>query len=936
MIVAKKMKILPSVDASYSLSIEYLIGTSLSSRHDVIAREASLLWIDTFGPVPKSEYPETLRRLLSPTDRGEDFNLSEGIEETPVKEQTYMIPTDASPSIPTPSKNLSPPSESPSLHQVQKEVPIQQLVADHESVYSAAAINPRSTPEPRPLLAGTGSKTTPPARLRHNDSQIEFAAIDSSPYDLESLESQFMTEHQKEVKERQKQEAAALFPDLRSSPRLKPRGVAQELPKLYLSSQKISHQIMEEITSSPSLPPADSDVNDYISSSPTPRSQRVAPRGLFPLRDPSSSPQIFKAGLSIGQVDDEPDLEKLSSKVLPPSTEQQTQVEAFDDDAEMSMSVDSTSEDEDQNELPSIEGVNDEIEMSDVRSSSDGEDNEAELPSPSLPQPVPLPSRLILHIPAAEPIHQSTSDDNIFSDLDQFVDAQSNQNCSSPEPAEKLHFLNNVSEVAENILDLTLEKSQVEVQISDSAEASKSVGAVTMVEERVSELAVDSSSGAHKVAEVAEKSSQFPEEILEASTEDLGISAETIEDTCSGQQDQASIILVPSFTKPENPQGSCHRSEILLNQLDGTTVSGPQTQDSPKPNPVRAISLDPEKQISAQLATEMERAMSQASRNLDGITPQTPDPTNRNKRKRATTGSLAVPKKRKSPEVRVVVLKREALPVVTDDEEIFDCIVVATRPGETPKTTPTPSQQSQQRKPASRLVKVFSSQASNATQSTQSQGHANSKKKARDPARPVAEFSSPVRDTSAPTRKRRRQSMQEDEVDGPSQPLTPSLRTKKRMRLSTASQPPETANPTAATGSITVPIARSRRASLRRVSDNERGMSSPELMGSPDETEPVKVLPYGSSRAKNEADLDILPSETGSGLEVANQTLNHDKDPVNESPVSANTIIERLKQILDDARNVVLGSRERKAAVKTWMALGQELQKEDEGESQEE
>lgn len=929
------MKILPSVDASYSLSIEYLIGTSLSSHHDIIAREASLLWIDTFGPVPKSEYPEALRRLLSPTGHGEDFNLLEGIEETPVKEQTYIIPTDASPSIPTPSKNLSPPSERPSFHEVEKEVPGQQLVADHESVYSAAAINPRSTPEPRPLPVGMGSKTTPPVRLRHNDSQIEFAAIDSSPYDLESLESQFMTEYQKEVKERQKQEAAALFPDLRSSPRFKPRGMAQELPKLYLSSQKISHQIMEDITSSPSLPPADSDVNDYISSSPTPRSQRVAPRGHFPLRDPSSSPQIFKAGLSIDMVDSDPDQEKLNSKVPPLSTEQQAQVEAFDDDAEMSMSVDSTSEDEDQNELPSIEGVNDEIEMPDIRSSSDGEDNEAELPSPSLPQPVPLPSRLISHIPAAEPIHRSTSDDNIFSDLDQFVDARSNQNCSSPEPAEKLHFLTNVSEVAENILDLTVEKLQVGIQISDSAEASKGVGAVTVVEEEVLELALDSSSDARKVAEVAEKSSHFPEQSLEAATEDLGISAETIEDTNSGQQDEASIILVPSFTTPENPPSSPHQSEILLNQLDGTTVSEPQTQNSPKPNPGRAISPDPDKQISAQLATEMEKAMSQASGNSEGMIPETPDPTNRNKRKRATTGSQTMPKKRRSPEVRVVVPKREALPV-KDDEEIFDCIVVATRAGETPKTTPTPSQQSQQRKSASRLVKFSSSQASNATQSTQSQGHADSKKKTRGPARSLAEFSSPVKDTPAPTRKRRRQSTQEDEADGPSQPLTPSLRTKKRTRLSKASQRPETANPTAATGSSTVPIARSRGASLRWVSDNERGMLSPERMVSPDETEPVKVLPNGSSQAKDEADLDVLPSETGNGQEITNQTSNHEEDPVNESPVSANTIIERLKQVLNDARNVVLGSRERKAAVKTWMALGQELQKEDEGDSQEE
>lgn len=55
-----------------------------------------------------------------------------------------------------------------------------------------------------------------PTRPKHMDSQIEFAPIESG-IDEDALDSQVLTEHQKEVKQNQA-EAAALFPGLGSSP----------------------------------------------------------------------------------------------------------------------------------------------------------------------------------------------------------------------------------------------------------------------------------------------------------------------------------------------------------------------------------------------------------------------------------------------------------------------------------------------------------------------------------------------------------------------------------------------------------------------------------------------------------------------------------------------------------------------------------------------
>jgi len=54
------------------------------------------------------------------------------------------------------------------------------------------------------------------APLRHDDSQIEFARIESSPVPEE--DSQLLTDRQKDVAERQRRDAAAMFPDIQSSP----------------------------------------------------------------------------------------------------------------------------------------------------------------------------------------------------------------------------------------------------------------------------------------------------------------------------------------------------------------------------------------------------------------------------------------------------------------------------------------------------------------------------------------------------------------------------------------------------------------------------------------------------------------------------------------------------------------------------------------------
>ena len=150
---------------------------------------------------------------------------------------------------------------------------------------SAAALPKSPTPAQRRV------KTTPKARLRHDDSQIQFAAIESSPLQPEPVESQYMTDRQKEVKERQCREAAAMFPEIRSSPRTTSRPIDYNLPQLVLKStqDRVPKPTIHE-DSSPTYPP-DALMSEFLGSSPTPSAKRLSDRRSDD--DPPSSPPVL-------------------------------------------------------------------------------------------------------------------------------------------------------------------------------------------------------------------------------------------------------------------------------------------------------------------------------------------------------------------------------------------------------------------------------------------------------------------------------------------------------------------------------------------------------------------------------------------------------------------------------------------------------------------
>lgn len=115
-----------------------------------------------------------------------------------------------------------------------------------------------------------------PRKLRHDDSQIQFERIESSPAEAE--ESQHLTERQKEVRERQRANKE-MYSDIKpSSPSQSPN------KRTKTEAQAMdSHQRAEQST-----PQRNASFNDLISSTPTPRRGQVMP--VDDLNDPPSSP----------------------------------------------------------------------------------------------------------------------------------------------------------------------------------------------------------------------------------------------------------------------------------------------------------------------------------------------------------------------------------------------------------------------------------------------------------------------------------------------------------------------------------------------------------------------------------------------------------------------------------------------------------------------
>lgn len=115
----------------------------------------------------------------------------------------------------------------------------------------------RSTPSNR-------NATTPKSRLRHDNSQIQYVPVESSPVAENEINSQVLTENQKEVRDRQKAETAQMFSAIQC-----PISRIDGDPNVL--SPRASRQA-DAVPLSPTIPLLMSE-DDFPGSSPTPGSK---------------------------------------------------------------------------------------------------------------------------------------------------------------------------------------------------------------------------------------------------------------------------------------------------------------------------------------------------------------------------------------------------------------------------------------------------------------------------------------------------------------------------------------------------------------------------------------------------------------------------------------------------------------------------------------
>ncbi|KAH0559014.1 hypothetical protein GP486_004374 [Trichoglossum hirsutum] len=260
---------LPRKDSFMLRNLSTLISCGLGSRRKTIANATADLWNSTFGQQNALDYPQKVKNALLRLRPIVDLQLptfpesvedeiaptppefSESQEDDITREHIHF-------SSPTPGPSVYTPSSKERLH-----LPARDASKSPLRTYTVV-----HTPE-KPSGARS-TNLTPKLRLRHDDSQIQFTRIESSPISDTGIDSQLLTAHQKDVRERQHVDAAAMFPDIRSSPKtITPKG-RDLFQQNATSSDLLSFgRVAAGDSNTPTLPPPPRGKDDLIESPPT-------------------------------------------------------------------------------------------------------------------------------------------------------------------------------------------------------------------------------------------------------------------------------------------------------------------------------------------------------------------------------------------------------------------------------------------------------------------------------------------------------------------------------------------------------------------------------------------------------------------------------------------------------------------------------------------
>lgn len=253
-------------------TFEPLFCAAFRSTHRETVRIAAETWNQVYENVDHIEYPETLQTVLASLGSSVDI-ARPGLDI--VNNDAEMVRSNFT-ELQEEGINLhltSPARPNPRSHLLSRRSATPGSAKAAETIRSreGSARSTRATPNGR----------TPKPKLRHEDSQLQFTAIESSPAHV-AQESQVITDRQKEVRERQR-ETVSLFPEMRSSPTektKKARSTNAQQPNISSGPRRAA------------TPEQDHGFDDCLTSTPTPRRGQpvLMPDQDQEMTDPPSSP----------------------------------------------------------------------------------------------------------------------------------------------------------------------------------------------------------------------------------------------------------------------------------------------------------------------------------------------------------------------------------------------------------------------------------------------------------------------------------------------------------------------------------------------------------------------------------------------------------------------------------------------------------------------
>jgi len=216
--IADSIRKLPRHDSITLQSLAIIISAGLESRRKVIVNSSIKVWNDTFGAQDSLEYPSRVRVVMKKLRPIADIslpNFPEDIDEVYIAHPPVTASrVDQSQIVPTPPVWEDSQESQPTVNPLPWSSPIPaSRHCGRTAPPTVDPISPSSKDFITRLREASSKATKPMTRLKHLDSQLDFAPI-AADSQVPTIDSQLLTEHQREVRGRQQEEAAKLFSEI--------------------------------------------------------------------------------------------------------------------------------------------------------------------------------------------------------------------------------------------------------------------------------------------------------------------------------------------------------------------------------------------------------------------------------------------------------------------------------------------------------------------------------------------------------------------------------------------------------------------------------------------------------------------------------------------------------------------------------------------------